>query len=118
MLIIIIIENKTMSNTCKLCLNFVELILTRFFSLKFSVYSSFNLSANLSLHFQFLYSRYSPKSPDLSHSLSQLLEFEINPSLHTPLSINSLHSHLHLSSFQHYFLLQTLSSNLHLHLHV
>ena len=37
---------------------------------------------------------------------------------HTPLSINYLHSHLHLSSFQRCLLLQTLASNLHLHLHV
>ena len=29
-----------------------------------------------------------------------------------------MHSHLHLSSFQHCLLLQTLASNLHLHLHV
>ena len=35
-----------------------------------------------------------------------------------PLSINSLHSHLHLLSFQRCLLLQTLPSNLHLHLHV
>ena len=102
-----------MSNTYKLCLHFVELIL-----IKLSVYSSVNLSANLSLHFQLLYSRYSPTSHDVSNSLSQLLEFEINPSLHTPLSINSLHLQLYLSSFQRYFLFQTLSSNLHLHLHV
>ena len=53
MLIVIIIENKTMYNTHKLCLQFVELILTRFVSLTFSVHSSVNLSA-LSLHLQFL----------------------------------------------------------------
>ena len=38
--------------------------------------------------------------------------------LHTPLSINSLHSLQHLSSFQRCLLLKTLASNLHLHLHV
>ena len=38
------------------------------------------------------------------------------PLLH--ISINSLHAHLHLSSFQHCLLLQLLASNLHLHLHV
>ena len=39
-------------------------------------------------------------SHDLSHSHSQLLEFQTNPLLHVPLPINSLHSHLHLSLFQ------------------
>ena len=38
-----------------------------------------------------------------------------NPLSHTPLSINSLHSHLHLSSFQRCLLLQTLAFSLHLH---
>ena len=42
------------------------------------------------------------------HSHSQLLGFQINPSSHIPLLINSLHSHLHLSSFQRFLLLQTL----------
>ena len=37
--------------------------------------------------------------------------------LHTPLSINTLHSHLHLFLFQRCFLLQTFSPNLHSHLH-
>ena len=54
----------------------------------------------------------------LSHSHSQLLGFQINPLPHTPLSINSLHSHLHLFLFQRCLLLQTIASNLHLHLHV
>ena len=53
-----------------------------------------------------------------SHSHSQLLEFLAYPLSHTPLSINSLHSHRHLSSFQRFLFLQTLTSNLHLHLHV
>ena len=52
----------------------------------------------------------------LSHLHSRLLGFQINPLLHSPLLINSLHSHLHLSSFHLYLLLQTLASNLHLHL--
>ena len=38
--------------------------------------------------------------------------------LYTPLSINSLSSHLHLSPFQRGLLLQTPASYLHLHLHV
>ena len=55
---------------------------------------------------------------DLSHSHSQLLRFQINSLSHIPLSINSLHSHLHLSSFHLWLLLKTLASNLHLHLQV
>ena len=42
----------------------------------------------------------------------------MNPLSHTYLSINSLHSHHHLSSFQRCLLLQTLASSLHSHLHV
>ena len=42
----------------------------------------------------------------------------MNPSSHTPLSINSLHSHLHLFLFQRCLLLQTLVPNLHSHLQV
>ena len=44
--------------------------------------------------------------------------FQINPLSHIPLSINSLHSHLHLSLLHLLLLLQTLSSSLHLHLEV
>ena len=40
------------------------------------------------------------------------------PLLHTPLSINSLHLHQHLSLFQCRLLWQTIASNLHIHLHV
>ena len=61
---------------------------------------------------------YSPTSHDLSHSQLQLLGFQINPLSQLPLSIDSLHSHLHLSLFQRCLLLQTLVSNLHLHLQV
>ena len=57
----------------------------------FSVHSSTNLSTNLFRRFQFLESRYSPTSHDLSHSHSHLLGFQIYPLSHTPLSINSLH---------------------------
>ena len=63
-------------------------------------------------------SKYSPISHDLSHSNSQLLEFQIYPLSHTPLSVNFLHSHRHLSLFQRCLLVQTLASSLHLHLHV
>ena len=55
-------------------------------------------------------------SHDLSHSRSQLLRFQMNPLSHIPLSINYLHSHLHLSPFHLCLLLQTLASTLNLHL--
>ena len=54
----------------------------------------------------------------LSHSHLQLLGFQINPLSHTPLSVNSLHSYLHLFLFQRCLLLQTFYSNLDSHLHV
>ena len=57
-------------------------------------------------------------SHDLSHFHLQLLRFQINPLSYIPLSVNSLHSHLHLLFFQRCLLLQTLASNLYLHLHV
>ena len=57
-------------------------------------------------------------SHDLSHSRSQILGFQINFSSHKPLSIKFLHSHLYLSLFQRCLSLQTLASNLHLHLQV
>ena len=63
-------------------------------------------------------SKFSLTLHTLSHSHSQLLGFQINPLSHTPLSINSLHSHLHLSLFQRCLLLQTLAPNVHSHLHV
>ena len=44
-------------------------------------------------------------SHDLSHSHSQLLGFQVYPLSHTPLLINSLHSHRHLPLFQRYLLL-------------
>ena len=78
-------------------------------------HSSTNLSTNFFLHLQFLQSKYSSISHALSHSHSQLLGFQINPLSHTPLSINSLHSHLYLILFQRCLLLQTFSPNLHSH---
>ena len=54
---------------------------------------------------------------DLSHSQLQLLGFQINPLSYIPLAINcSLHSHQHLSLFHLCLLLQTIESNLYLHL--
>ena len=55
---------------------------------------------------------------DLSDSRSQLLGFQINLLSHILLSINSLHSHLHLHIFQHCLLLKTLASSRHVHLEV
>ena len=57
-------------------------------------------------------------SHDLSDLHSQILGFQINTLSHIPLSINSLHSQLHLSLFQRCLLLQTFTANLHLHLQV
>ena len=94
-----------------------KLILAIFTSSTVSVHSSTNIST-IFFHLQFSQSKYSPTSHDLSHSHSQLLGFQINPLSHTPLSINSLQSHLHLSSFHHCLLLQMLVSILHLHLHL
>ena len=94
-----------------------RVILANFTSSIVSVYSSINLSTNFFLHLQFSYSKYSLKSQFLSHSHSQLLGFQTNHLLHIPLPINSLHSHLHLFLFQRSLLLQTIASNLHLHLH-
>ena len=84
----------------ELLLYFVELILTKLVSSIFSLKSSIYLSTNLFLHLQFLLSKYSPKSQVLSFSHLQLLGFQICPLLHIPLSINYLHSHLHLSLIQ------------------
>ena len=95
-----------------------KVILASFTFSLVSVHSSTNLSTNFFLHLQFSQSKYSATSYDLSHSHSQLLIFQINLLSHKPLSINFLHSHLHLPSFQRCLLLQTLASNLHLHLNV
>ena len=87
------IENNTMYNMQESLLHFVQLILIKLVSSIFSLHSSINLSNNLFLHLQLSWSKYSPKSHDLSHSHLQLLGFHIYPLLHIPLSINSLHSH-------------------------
>ena len=88
------------------------------FSSIFLLHFSTNLPTIFLLHLQFLQSKYFPMSHDSSHSQLQLLGFQISPLSHIPLSINSLHSHLHLSSFHLFLLLQTLDSNLYLHLQV
>ena len=77
-----------------------------------------NLSTTFLLHLEFSQSKYYPTAHDLSHLHSQLLRFQTDPLSHTPLSITFFHSHLYLSSFQRCLLLQTLASNLHLHLHI
>ena len=81
-------------------------------------YSLHSLSISFFLYLQFSKSKYSPTSHDLSHSHLQLLGFQINLLSHPFLSINSLHSHLHLSLFQRCLSLQKLTSNLPLHLQV
>ena len=89
--------------------NIQELHLSLFLSIIFtsssivSVDSSINLSTNLFLHLQFSHSR--------------LPGFQAYPLSHTPLLINSLHSHQHLLSVQRCLLLQTIASNLRIHLH-
>ena len=110
MLTVKCVGNNTMYSMQELRLHSVGFILTSLVSSIFSVHSSANLSTNLFLHLQFLW--------DLQHSHSQLLGLQINPLSHTPLSINSLHSHLHLPSSQRCLLLQTLLLNLRLRLHV
>ena len=70
------------------------------------------------INFFFTYSKYSPISHDLSHSHLKLLGLQAYPLSHTPLSINSLQSHQHLSLFQCCLSLQTIESNLHSYLHV
>ena len=103
MLIVKIIENNTMysAQELNLCIFSVKIISAIYTLSIFSVHSSTNLSTNFSCFYSF-------------HSLN----IHQHPLLHTPLSVNSLHSHLHLSLFQRCLLLQTFASNLHLHLHV
>ena len=77
-----------------------------------------NFSTNFSIIFFSTFTTFTVEILSFVMSHSQLLGFQNNPVSHIPLSINSLHSHLHLSSFQRCLLLQTLASNLHLHLQV
>ena len=117
MFIVKIIQNNTMYSVQELhfCIFLTDLHSAIFTSLTVSVYSSISLLNNFFLHLQFSQSKYSPTSHYLSHP--QLVEFQINSLLHTPLPINSLHSNLHLSSLQRCLLLQILASDLHLHLY-
>ena len=119
-LIVKSVENKAIYSVQELhlCLLLSSDILASFTSSAVSVHSSTNLLTKFFLHLQFSQCKYSSISHDLSHSHSQLLGFQIDPLLHTHLSINYLYSHLHLLLFQRCLLLQTLPSNLHLHLQV
>ena len=72
----------------ELLLHFVDLLLIKLVSSIFSLLSSINLSIKLFLHLHFSWSKYSPKSHDLSHSHLQLLGLQIYPLSHIPLSIN------------------------------
>ena len=98
-------------------ISFSTVMLTNFVPSIFSVHFSTSGSTNFLLHLQSESSKYSPVLQDLSHSHSRLLGLKINPLSHTPLSINSLHSHIHLSLFHHCLLLQIIFSDLHMHLH-
>ena len=103
MFIVKIIENNTMYSVQELhlCLfSFsARVILASFTSLLVSVHSSTSLSANFFLHLQFLQSKYSPISHDLSHLHSQLLGFQINPLSHTLYqSILGIHTCIYLRS--------------------
>ena len=112
MLIVEIIESNTMYSVHEMHLwifsrelhsvelHSVKVISTIFASSTFLVHSLTNLLTNFFLHLLSSQSKYSPTSHDLSHSHWQLLGFQIDPLSHITLSINSLHSHLHLSSFQ------------------
>ena len=114
------VQNNALYTIEKLHLSlfsFSTVTLTNFVSSIFCVHSSTSGSTNFFLHLQFEWSKYSLILQVLSHSLSQLLGFKINPLSHTPLSINSLHSHVHLSSFHRCLLLQIILSNLHIHLY-
>ena len=82
----------------------------------FLLHSSINLSITLLLHLQLLWFKYSPMPHDLSYSQSQLLGFQVNLVSHIPLSINSLHLHLHLSSLLH--TLHTLCIHCYIHFHL
>ena len=124
MVIVKSIDNNTIYTVQKLYLCFFLVFRQayfgqfHFFNSFSTVHSSTNLSNIFFLHLQFSQSKYSPTSHDLSHPHLQLPGFQINPLSHSHLSINYLHSDLHLSSVQRCLLLQTLPSNLHLHLQV
>ena len=92
--IVKIIENIKMYIVQKLHLFSCSLLLPIFTSSIFSVHSAINLSANFFLYLEVSWSKYSPTSHDLLHSHSKLLEFQIDPLSHIPLSINSLQPHL------------------------
>ena len=87
MFIVKITENSTIYTTKKLHLRLLSFLfsfsfsflLIIFVSLIISVHSLTSESTNFCLHLQFLQSKYSPISQDLSHSHLQLLGFQKNP---------------------------------------
>ena len=103
-------ENSTMYNMQELHLFSFSLNIFTSSSI-FSSHSSTDLSINVFLDLQFSKSKYSPISHDLSQAHAQLIGFQVYPLSDTPLSINSLHSHQHLSLFHLCLLLQTIASN-------
>ena len=94
------VQNNALYTTQELHLSSLlsKVFLTKLVSLIFPVHSSTNGSIN--------FQQYSTILQDLLHSHSQLLGFQTYPLSNTPLSINSLHSHLHLSSLHLCLLLQ------------
>ena len=116
MLIVKSIENNTMYSMQEL-----HLFLC-FFDQLFLLYQYFqcNLQLIYQLIFFYIYSFHSLNTHQ-RHKIYRIythFRFQIDPLSHTPLLINSLHSHLHLSSFQRCLLLETLAGSLHLHLPV
>ena len=93
-------------------------MLTNLVSSIFTILSSTSGSTNFFYTYNLKNLKYLATPQDLSLSHSQLLGFQINPLSHTPLSINSLHSHLHLSLSHRCLLLKIILSNLHMHLQV
>ena len=105
----------------KNCILFYDNLKSHYKSFSFYQYFHYILQMTYLVSLFYIYIFYSLNivlSHDLSHSNSNILGFQINPLSHLPLSINSLHSHLDLSLFQRCLLLETLASNLHLHLQV
>ena len=87
------------------------------FERKPQVHSSTNLSSTFFYIYNF-HNLNTHQNHMIYHIYTQLLGFQAYPLSHAPLSINYLHSHLHLSLFQCCLLLQAIESNLHSHLHL
>ena len=118
MVIIKNMQNNTMYTIQELHSFICSFSLSIFITSIFSVHSSTNESINF-------FSTLTIRIIEIFTNITRFLTFAITntrikkyPSLHTPLSINSLYSHLHLSSFHRCLLSQIILSNLHIHLQV